>query len=103
MNFILASTNTGTLDLAHTAFTREAFWLFLTAVRENTITDNVAKGIMTRYLADWSDMQALINEAAANKVDTGALEEIVDTIIQANPSVVEEYRGGKLTAIGFLM
>lgn len=103
VNFILASTNTGTLDLSHTPFSIEAFWEFLNAVRDGKLTDNVAKNVMTRYLADWSDMHTLIAEAAANKVDTGALTAIIDDVLAHHKTVVDEYKGGKVTAIGFLM
>ena len=35
--------------------------------------------------------------------DTGALEQIIDEVIAANPKQVEQYRGGKTTVIGFLV
>ena len=35
--------------------------------------------------------------------DTGALEQIIDDVIAANPKQVEQYRGGKTTVINFLV
>ena len=35
--------------------------------------------------------------------DTGALEKVVSDILAANPKVVEDYRGGKTNALGFLV
>ena len=35
--------------------------------------------------------------------DTGALEQVVSDILAANPKVVEDYRGGKTNALGFLV
>ena len=35
--------------------------------------------------------------------DTAALEQVVRDILAANPKVVEDYRGGKTNALGFLV
>jgi hypothetical protein len=35
--------------------------------------------------------------------DTGALEQMIDEVIAANPKQVEQYRGGKTTVINFLV
>ena len=35
--------------------------------------------------------------------DTGALEQVVSDILAANPKVVEDYRGGKTNALGYLV
>jgi len=35
--------------------------------------------------------------------DAGALEEVVDKIINDNPKQVEQYRGGKTTVLQFLL
>jgi aspartyl-tRNA(Asn)/glutamyl-tRNA(Gln) amidotransferase subunit B len=35
--------------------------------------------------------------------DSGAIEEIVDRVIEANPGQVAQYRGGKTGVIGFFV
>jgi aspartyl-tRNA(Asn)/glutamyl-tRNA(Gln) amidotransferase subunit B len=35
--------------------------------------------------------------------DTGALEKIADEVIAANPKQVEQYKGGKVALMGFLV
>ena len=35
--------------------------------------------------------------------DSSAIEQIIDEVIQANPSQVEEFRGGKEKVLGFLV
>jgi len=35
--------------------------------------------------------------------DTGALEKIIDDVIAGNPKQVEQYKGGKITVINFLV
>ena len=36
-------------------------------------------------------------------VDTGALEQIIDQVIAANPKQLEQYRGGKKTVAAFFV
>ena len=46
----------------------------------------------------------LVDEKGLSQIsDTGALQEIIDGVLQANPAQVEEYLAGKHKVLGFLM
>lgn len=64
------------------------------------ISSRVAKDILARIvLADESPRAIAIREDLIQKNDEGALKEIAQKIIDANPKVVETYKGGKENAL----
>ena len=50
------------------------------------------------------DPEAYVEEHGLKTVnDAGALEEVVKKVLENNPKVVEEYKGGKEKVLGFLV
>ena len=46
----------------------------------------------------------MVKELGLEQVsDTGALQEIVDTVLANNQKSIDDYRGGKTNALGFLV
>jgi aspartyl-tRNA(Asn)/glutamyl-tRNA(Gln) amidotransferase subunit B len=73
-------------------------------VEAATITATTAKDVLTIAL-DTGDLPEAIVEARGLKqvTDTGAIEAVVTRVIEANPKAVEDYRGGKESAVKFLV
>ncbi|MFU8891903.1 MAG: Asp-tRNA(Asn)/Glu-tRNA(Gln) amidotransferase subunit GatB, partial [Anaerosomatales bacterium] len=65
-------------------------------VEEGTISSKQAKEVFAE-MAETGDAPGAIVELRGMKQvsDTGAIEEVVDRVIAANPAQVEQYRGGK--------
>ncbi len=68
------------------------------------LTGKLAKEVLPKMF-DTGEAPSVIVEREGLKTisDSGAIEKIVDEVIAANPKQVEQYRGGKLTVIGFLV
>jgi aspartyl-tRNA(Asn)/glutamyl-tRNA(Gln) amidotransferase subunit B len=73
-------------------------------VEEHAITSSTAKEVIA-VAFESGEMPAAIVEARglSQVTDAGALEAAVRAAIEANPKAVEDYRGGKGSAIGFLL
>ncbi|MEK7190627.1 MAG: Asp-tRNA(Asn)/Glu-tRNA(Gln) amidotransferase subunit GatB [Patescibacteria group bacterium] len=69
-------------------------------VAENKISSRVAKDILARIvLKDESPVKIAEVEGLLQKNDPGALKKIAQKIINANPKVVADYKGGKEQAL----
>ncbi len=74
-------------------------------VAENTINGKQAKEIFIKMLDGESGSPRDIADKFGMKqmTDTGAIEAIVDEVIAANPSQVEQYKSGKVGLLGFFV
>ena len=72
---------------------------------ENTINGKQAKEIFIKMLDGESGTPREIADKFGMKqmTDTGAIESIVDEVIAANPSQVEQYKSGKVGLLGFFV
>jgi aspartyl-tRNA(Asn)/glutamyl-tRNA(Gln) amidotransferase subunit B len=103
VNYVLAYTNTGTLHLSDTPFSAHAFFLFLSTIKEKNIPDNIAKQIITQYLETRGDMQSIIDNFSSAWQAEVDIDSIIKDVLTAHQKVVDEYKWGKKTAIGFLI
>lgn len=103
VNYVLAFTNVWHLTLADTQFSQEQFFIFLDTIASKNITDNIAKQIITKYLETWNDISSIIDTFAITTHDEHNIDELVDSVIKDHAKVVDEYKWGKKTAIGFLI
>jgi len=74
-------------------------------IQDGTISNNAAKQV---FEALWSgagqDVDAVIDAKGLKQMqDTGALEQIIDAVIAANPANVEQYKAGKDKAFNALV
>ena len=73
-------------------------------VEEGTINRNTAAKVFRAIFPDNADARTYVREHGLEQVrDTGAVEEAVRRVLEANPGAVEEYRGGSGKVLGFLM
>ncbi|PLX85501.1 MAG: Asp-tRNA(Asn)/Glu-tRNA(Gln) amidotransferase GatCAB subunit B [Desulfuromonas sp.] len=76
----------------------------LARIDDNTISGKIAKTVFEEMWKSGEEADAIIEEKGLKQVtDTGAIETIVDAVIAANPSQVEQFRGGKEKLIGFFV
>ncbi len=86
-----------------TALTPEHLAALVKLADEGKITSRVAKELLPEVMAG-ADPAALVKERGLEAVsDEGALGQIVDEVIAANPAVVEQIRAGKTKAINALL
>ena len=73
-------------------------------IHDNTISGKIAKEVFEAMWAGEGDADSIIDARGLKQItDTSAIEAIVDKVIEANPSQVEEYRSGKDKLIGFFV
>ncbi len=86
-----------------TGLTPERLAALVKLADEGKITSRVAKELLPEVMAG-ADPAALVKERGLEAVsDEGALAQIVDKVIAANPAVVEQIRAGKAKAINALL
>jgi len=69
-----------------------------------TISGKMAKDVLEEAFKTGETPRAIVDRKGLSQIsDSSALEAMVDKVIEANPSVVEEFRGGKKKALGFLV
>ncbi|HEY2496903.1 MAG TPA: Asp-tRNA(Asn)/Glu-tRNA(Gln) amidotransferase subunit GatB [Candidatus Angelobacter sp.] len=73
-------------------------------VESGAISGKILKDLYDKAFAAGEDFTTVYEREKPQQItDVAALEKIVDEIIAANPSQVEQYRGGKSTIIGFFV
>ncbi|WP_243149792.1 Asp-tRNA(Asn)/Glu-tRNA(Gln) amidotransferase subunit GatB [Thermaerobacter sp. PB12/4term] len=76
----------------------------LRLVDQGTISGKIAKQVFAIMLEEGGDPEAIVRERGLVQVtDEAQLAEWVDRAIAENPEAVANYRGGKETALGFLV
>ena len=76
----------------------------LRLVDDGTISGKIAKDVFGRMVRTGEDAGAIVRREGLTQVaDAGALGTVVDEVLAANASVVEDYRRGKKAALGFLV
>ncbi len=76
----------------------------LKLIDSGTISGNIAKGVFEEMYQTQKPADRIVEEKGLKQItDSSAIEKIVDEIIQANPSQVEEFKGGKEKVLGFLV
>lgn len=76
----------------------------LQRIVDNTISGKIAKVVFEAMWQQEGDADHIIKEKGLQQVsDSGELEKIIDTILQTNPSQLEQYRAGKDKLFGFFV
>lgn len=73
-------------------------------IQKGELSGKLGKEILPKMFETGEAAAAIMDREGLRQIsDSGALEKIVDEAIAANPKQVEQYRGGKITVLGFLV
>ncbi len=73
-------------------------------IEKDTINGKIAKEVLPLMFETGKSADAIVQEKGwVQMTDTGAIEQIADSILSANPQSVTDYRAGKKQALGFLV
>ena len=76
----------------------------ITMIDEGVISTKMAKTVFEEMYTTGKDAATIVKEKGLVQVsDTGAIEAIIDDVIQANPAQTKEYRAGKEKLFGFFV
>lgn len=92
------------LSINESKLTPENLVELISLIEKATISNNIGKQIIVDMLKDGEKASAIVEKKGLSQIsDTGAIKEIAQKIIDANPSQVEAYRGGKDKLFGFFV
>ncbi|MEM7137908.1 MAG: Asp-tRNA(Asn)/Glu-tRNA(Gln) amidotransferase subunit GatB [Myxococcota bacterium] len=76
----------------------------LSVVEDGTINGKIAKKVFATMVESGKPPATIVEqEGLAQVTDTGAIEEEVRRVLEANTKQVEQYKGGKTSVIGFFV
>ncbi len=92
------------LSINETKLTPENLVELISLIEKATISNNIGKQIIVEMMETGEKASAIVEKKGLSQIsDTGAIKEIAQKIIDANPSQVEAYRGGKDKLFGFFV
>ena len=101
---MMALLNKNNCSILETTISVERLSKLILRVKDGTISGKIAKSVFDLMVSDSSNVDAIIKEKGLEQVsDTNVIDRLVDEVIAANPSQVEQYRAGKEQVIGFLV
>ena len=76
----------------------------LTLIDDGTISGKIAKDVFEKMYGSGEEAGAIVAREGLRQVaDAGAVSAVVDQVLSAHPKVVDDYKGGKKAAMGFLV
>ena len=73
-------------------------------IDKGTISSSIGKKVLTELFENPRDPEEIIKEKGWIQIsDEGAIKEVVQKILEANPQSIVDYKGGKDRALGFLV
>ena len=92
------------LSINETKLTPESLVELIGLIEKATISNNIGKQIIVEMMETGEKASAIVEKKGLSQIsDTCAIKEIAQKIIEANPSQVEAYRGGKDKLFGFFV
>lgn len=91
-------------ELQETALTPKALAGMIALIENGTISSKIAKQVLKELIEKGGDPEKIVKEKGLVQIsDEGELLKIISEIIDANPQSVEDFKGGKDKAKGFLV
>ncbi len=105
---LFASLNKSDLDIKAAPINVEQFSTLLTRIHDKTLSGKTAKQVFAALWEHQGDEPANVDDIIDQKglkqiTDTGAIEAVVDEVIQACPEQVQQFKDGNDKVIGFLV
>ncbi|WP_419871769.1 Asp-tRNA(Asn)/Glu-tRNA(Gln) amidotransferase subunit GatB [Candidatus Pristimantibacillus sp. PTI5] len=104
MGDLLGYLNANDQEISDVKITGQGLGEMIGLLEKGTINGKIAKTVFKAMLESGKLPEQIVEEQGLVQIsDEGAVLQIVDQIIEANPQSVEDYRAGKDKAIGFLV
>jgi len=104
MGDLSAALNRAGASVAESPVPAGALAQLLSRIQDETISGKIAKEVFDAMWAGEADADAIIEARGLRQItDTGAIDAIIDEVIAANPSQLEQYRSGKDKLFGFFV
>ncbi|MBC86967.1 MAG: Asp-tRNA(Asn)/Glu-tRNA(Gln) amidotransferase GatCAB subunit B [Bdellovibrionaceae bacterium] len=104
MGELLRELNEHELDYSAIPIKAENFAKLIQLIDNKTISGKIAKTVFQELWKKDQDPEDIVKAKGLVQItDEGAIEKVIDEIINANPGQVEQYRGGKNKLFGFFV
>ncbi len=104
MGELMGLLNNEKVEITQCKVTPQNLANLLQLIDKGTISGKIAKNVFEEMFKDGKDPQAIVEEKGLVQIsDTAELEKIVEEVVEANPGPVEDFKGGKKKALGFLV
>jgi aspartyl-tRNA(Asn)/glutamyl-tRNA(Gln) amidotransferase subunit B len=104
MTDLLGYLNQNGLELSDVKLTGRGLGEMISLIGSGTISGKIAKTVFKEMLETGKPPKTIVEEQGLVQIsDEGAILEVVDRVIAANPQSVADYKAGKEKAIGFLV
>jgi len=101
---ISAFLNKDAIEINQSKLTPSNLAMLINRIDDQTISGKIGKSIFEEMYESGSSPDKIIESQGLEQIsDDGAIEAIISTIIQDNPSQVEAYHGGKEKLFGFFV
>lgn len=91
-------------DIADTPLTADLLCKIIELIETKMISNTSGKVIFEEIMNGNTDIDKIIEEKGLKQIsDDSAIEKIVNDVLAANQKSVDDYRGGKTNALGFLV
>ena len=92
------------LEITDTKLTPENLVELISLIEKNTISNNIGKQIIIDMMKDGTKASKIVEDRGLSQIsDTGAIKEIAQKVIDANPNQVTAYKNGKVQLLGFFV
>lgn len=92
------------IEITDTKLTPENLAELISLIKKGTISNNIGKQIIIEMMKDGTKASAIVEKKGLSQItDEGAIKEIVQKIVDANPAQVQAYKNGKTNLLGFFV
>jgi aspartyl-tRNA(Asn)/glutamyl-tRNA(Gln) amidotransferase subunit B len=104
MGELSSALNRDSVDIDHSKVDPKKLVALLERVVDETISGKIAKEVFESMWSEGKSADAIIESKGLRQItDSGALEGVIDAVIEANPKQLADYRGGKDKLFGFFV
>jgi aspartyl-tRNA(Asn)/glutamyl-tRNA(Gln) amidotransferase subunit B len=104
MTDLMRVLNESKKDVTQSQISADALGQMIAMIDNGTISGKIAKTVFEEMWMSGKDPASIVKEKGLTQItDTSAIEAIVDQVLAANQSAVEEYRSGKEKLFGFFV
>ncbi len=104
MGDLMGALNKAGLDITECPVSAEMLGGMIRRISDETISGKIAKQVFAAMWQGEGDADQIIEQKGLKQVtDSAAIEQIIDSILTANPQQVEQYRAGKEKLFGFFV
>jgi len=104
MSELLRELNESKKDVTDSPIPAANLGQLIALIDDGTISGKIAKTVFAEMWASGKEPTVIVKEKGLTQItDTSAIEKMIDEVLAANPSEVEQYRAGKEKLFGFFV